>query len=75
MMIGHVDAFQIGADDWEQYTERLEQYLVANGINDAGKKLAVFVTVIGSKAYSLLSDLLSVSSSEVWQAIPYPFLG
>ena len=65
MMIGHVDAFQIGADDWEQYTERLEQYLVANGINDAGKKLAVFVTVIGSKAYSLLSDLLSVSSSEV----------
>ena len=59
MTIGHVDAFQIGADDWEQYTERLEQYFVANGINDAGKKLAVFLTVIGSKAYSLLSDLLA----------------
>ena len=39
-IIGQVEAFQPGVDDWEQYTERLEQYFVANDIVDADKKLA-----------------------------------
>ena len=58
-IIGQVEAFQSGVDDWEQYTERLEQYFVANDIVDAGKKLAVFLTVVGTKTYALLSDLLA----------------
>ncbi len=58
-LIGQVEAFQPGVQDWEQYTERLEQYFVANGIADDAKKLAVFLTVVGAKTYALLSDLLA----------------
>ena len=32
-------------DDWEQYTERLQQYFIANGISDDSKKLATFWSV------------------------------
>ena len=35
--IGKVEPFQLGVDDWEQYTERLEQYFVANAVEDADK--------------------------------------
>ena len=58
-LIGQVEAFQPGVDDWEQYTERLGQYFAANGIEDDDKKLAVFLTVVGAKTYTLLSDLLA----------------
>ena len=45
-------------DDWEQYTERLDQYFAANGIEDGAKKLAVFLAAVGAKMYALLSNLL-----------------
>ena len=57
--IGMVAAFQIRVDDWEQYTERLEQFFVANAIADDSKKLATFLTVIGPRTYALLSNLLA----------------
>ncbi len=38
------------------YTERLEQYFIANGITDDAKKRAVFITV---RTYALLSDLVA----------------
>ena len=57
-LIGQVEAFQPGIDDWEQYTERLEQYFVANKVVDEAQQLAVSITVVGSKTYALLSDLL-----------------
>ena len=54
-LIGQVEAFQSGIDDWEQYTERLEQYFVANKVVDEAQQLAVFITVVGSKTYALLA--------------------
>ena len=33
-------------DDWPMYTEWMEQYFVANGIEGEAKKRAVFLTVI-----------------------------
>ena len=59
--IGQVEPFQQGVDDWEQYTERLEQYFIANGIEGDNKKLAVFLTVVGAKTYALLSNLVAPS--------------
>ena len=56
--IGQVEPFEPGTDDWQLYTERLEQFFAANEIPD-GKKKAVFLTVIGTKAYSLLRNLLA----------------
>ena len=57
--IGHIEPFEIGSDDWELYAERLEQFLLANGIDDDKKKVAVFITVIGPKAYALLRNLVA----------------
>ena len=54
-LVGQVEAFQPGVDDWEQYTERLGQYFAANGIEDEAKKLAVFLTVVEAKTYTLLA--------------------
>ena len=52
--IGKIEQFQIG-EDWESYEECLQQYFKANKITDADKKVAVFLTVIGSHLYKLLS--------------------
>ena len=35
------------------------QFFLANGIDDDGKKLAVFLTVVGAKTYALLSNLVA----------------
>ena len=40
-------------------TERLDQFLVVNGVADNTKKVTVFQTVIGDKAYGLLQDFLA----------------
>ena len=48
----------VGTDDWEQYKERMEQFFSANQI-DGERKVAVFLTMVGPQAYSLLSDLLA----------------
>lgn len=46
-------------DDWPMYTEWMEQYFAANDIHSDARKRAVFLTVIGGKAYGLLQNLLS----------------
>ena len=56
--IGKIEHFQI-SEDWESYEERLQQYFKANGITDADKKVAAFLTVIGSHLYKLLRNLVS----------------
>ena len=58
-LIGHVEQFKPGTDDWEQYTERLEQYFKANSIEADDQKLTTFLTVMGPTAYALLSNLLA----------------
>ena len=50
--IGQVEAFKIGTDDWEQYTERL-------ATNE--KKVAVLITVVGSEHRCQLSSNLEDS--------------
>ena len=53
-VIGH-GSFQVGVDDWEQYSKRLEQFFI-NGITGGNKKLGVFLTVISTKMYALLCN-------------------
>ena len=47
---GQVGAFQEGQEEWKQYVERLEQYLI------------VFLSTIGPQAYKLLSSLVAPAS-------------
>ena len=56
--LGHIEQFDL-SDDWTFYTERLGQFFVANDITDDPKKVAVLLTVIGSKPYELLHNLLA----------------
>lgn len=66
-VIGQIEPFQVGMDDLEKYTERLEQYFVANGIANNAKKVVVLVTTMGSKACILAHEQLSSSSKTCYQ--------
>ena len=51
--IGQIEPF-----DRPTYVEQLEQYFQANNIANA-KKVVTLLTVVGSKTYSLMRDLLT----------------
>ena len=57
--LGQLEPFDPQVDDWVIYTERTEQFFVANGITDDAKKVAVLLTVIEGIAYALLRNLLA----------------
>ena len=59
VMLGQVELFKLEGGDWNVYTERLDQFLVANGVAESAKKVAVFLTVIGGRAYAMLQNLLA----------------
>ena len=58
-LFGTIEPFDLKEGDFVEYTERLDQYFVANKIEDAAQKRAIFITLIGNDAYSLLRSLLS----------------
>ncbi|CAB4030206.1 PREDICTED: uncharacterized protein LOC106613174 [Paramuricea clavata] len=55
---GKVSPFDEVEETWTQYTERLEQYFLANEVTDAKEQRAIFLSVCGSKTYALIRDLL-----------------
>ena len=58
-MFGKIKEFDTGHEDWLQYVERLEVFFYVNGIGeDADKKRAVPLTIIGAATYKLLRGLL-----------------
>ena len=54
---GRMKAFDARAESWVEYTERLEQYFIANGITEAAKKRAVLLAVVGVESYHLIRSL------------------
>ena len=58
-LLGLIDSFNHNSNDMSEYIERVDQYFYANDINDARKKTAIFLTVIGSDTYSLLRNFLA----------------
>ena len=57
-LLGSIAPFDIHAGKWDEYWETLEQYFIANQVDD--KKLtATFITLIGKDAFSLLRALVS----------------
>ena len=57
--VGVIGAFDSSTESWASYTERLEQFLLANGVTDGGKKRATLLAVCGPEVYQLIRDLLS----------------
>ena len=56
---GKIDEFDASKEEWSQYVERLTQFFLANGIDEAEKKRAVFLSVIGPATFKLLRNLLA----------------
>ena len=48
-----------GQEDWTAYCERLEQYMVANDIQDVGKKRAILLSACGAATYQLIRNLVA----------------
>ena len=53
--------FDETAETFENYEERLMQFLAANKI-EQDRRRAVFLSVVGSKTFALLKDLISPQS-------------
>lgn len=58
-ILGRIEEFNPAQNDLESYTERLEQYFVANEVTTEEKKTAVLLSVIGAKAYEVLKSLIA----------------
>eukprot|EP00731_Ephydatia_muelleri_P017950 Em0010g1048a len=54
---GHIREFELGTESISAYLERVQLYFVANDVANE-KKVAVLLSVIGSKTYVLLRSLL-----------------
>ena len=59
MPLGKIEEFQQGQDNWEEYVERLDQFFVANDIQDGTKKRAILLSGMGSRTYGTVRSLLS----------------
>ena len=58
---GKVDEFELEREYWTTYTERLEHFFNANGIEGVSKRNSVVLSVIGPNAYKvyMLKSLVS----------------
>ena len=55
---GKIDEFKESEESWTHYIERLEQYFLANEVDDVGKERVILLSVCGRKKYALARDLL-----------------
>ena len=58
-LFGKVEEFDGNREDWTQYVERLRHFFDANGITEADKKRAIFLSVVGPVTYRLLKSLVA----------------
>ena len=56
---GSVCEYDHSTEDWDSYTERLEQYFMANDVEDASKKRAVLLSACGATTYGLIRSLVA----------------
>ncbi|CAB4015953.1 Hypothetical predicted protein [Paramuricea clavata] len=55
--IGKIDVFDETQESWETYVERIQHFFAANDVDD-NHQVPTLLSLIGSKTYSLLKDLL-----------------
>ena len=54
---GTAPVFDSTQEEWEDYTERLDSYFLANNIRDSAKKRAILMNAVGLKTYRLIKTL------------------
>ena len=56
---GGIAEFDSASEDWLAYMERLDQYFIANGVDDAGKQRAILLSGCGALTYKLIKCLIA----------------
>ena len=56
-LVGALAPFEPSKMQWTLYSERIEEYLVANNVDNPRKKVAILLSSIGDTTYELLGDL------------------
>ena len=56
---GHLGEFDSTQEEWETYTEHLEQYFTANNVQDAGKQRGILLSCCGVSTYRLIKNVLA----------------
>ena len=56
-VFGSIDSFAFDTDDITEWFERLEQWFVANNIDDGTRKRALLLSNIGARGYKLARSL------------------
>ena len=56
-LVGALAPFEPSKMQWTSYAERIEEFLVANSVDNARKKVAILLSSIGDATYELLGDL------------------
>ena len=54
---GTVGEFDSGRETWVSYSERLEQFFIANDVAGEEKKRAILLSVCGASTYQLIRNL------------------
>ena len=55
---GRFGEFNSQREDWTSYTERLQEYFIANEIEENAKKKAVLLlSIVGAETYQLMRNL------------------
>ncbi len=57
MPIARISEFNLDSDDFIEYAERFDNFLIANKITDEDLKRSTFIATIGGPAYKLLRSL------------------
>ena len=55
---GKIESFDATKENWETYVERVEQFFLANDIDD-DHKVPTLLSLVGGKTYTLLRNLLA----------------
>ena len=59
VIAGGIGEFNSSDEDWSFYTERLQQFFIANDVLDASKQRAMLLSACGAGTYTLIRSLVT----------------
>ena len=54
-----ISGSMISKEDWTSYSERLAEYFTANNVEEAAKKQAILLSMVGVSTYQLIRNLVA----------------
>ena len=56
---GRIGEYNARSEKWENYLDRLEEYFIANDIQNDQRKRAILNSTVGPETFKLICDLLA----------------